>query len=206
MGAWLLATSWGGRTEESIPVGETHNVGFKAATATQCTLPRPHHASATGALNSSSKSPTCSYAERTPSIARNCPATLQAVRHVSVSIDRTPQEVYDFLSDAENFLPKWATGSKAFLTRAEGGWIVESPVGKVKMQFAAKNTLGILDFDFILESGLTIHNPMRVIPNGNGSELIRTVLREPGMSGEGFAEETEWAVKDLARIRELLNR
>jgi carbon monoxide dehydrogenase subunit G len=128
------------------------------------------------------------------------------VRHVSVSIDRPPQEVYDFVSDAENFLPKWATSSNAFVTRADGGWIIDSPVGKVKMQFAAKNALGILDFDFILESGVTIHNPMRVIPNGNGSELVRTVLREPGMSGERFADETEWAEKDLATLRDLLNR
>jgi hypothetical protein len=151
-------------------------------------------------------SPSCSIAERTPLIATNCPGTLQAVRHVSVSIDRPPQEVYDFVSAPENVLPKWATGPQGFIRRADDGWIVDSPVGKVKMQFAAKNALGILDFDFILESGLTIHNPMRVIPNGNGSELIRTVLREPGMSGEGFAEETEWAEKDLAMIRELLNR
>jgi hypothetical protein len=183
-----------------MPGEETHNGHFKGAAATECGL----ETSAADPRTSGSFSPRCSIAERTPLIAS--PRTLHDVRHVSVSIDRTPQEVYDFVSDAENFLPKWATGPNAFFTRADDGWIVASPVGKVKMQFAAKNTLGILDFDFILESGVTIHNPMRVIPNGHGSELIRTVLREPGMSGEGFAEETEWAEKDLTTIRELLNR
>ena len=34
---------------------------------------------------------------------------LLEVRHISVSIDRLPQDVYEFASKLEN-LPKWATG------------------------------------------------------------------------------------------------
>src|SRR4051794_31670390 len=118
IGAWLLATSWDGRTGASIPAGENHNRQFKTATTTEFGLRTPSRTCRLGAsdrLRSTNISPKCSIPESTPLIAMDCSWTIQTARHVSVSIDRPPQEVYDFVSDAENFLPKWATSSNAFV-------------------------------------------------------------------------------------------
>ena len=38
-----------------------------------------------------------------------------------------------------------------------------------------------MDHDGELTSGAVVHNPMRVVPNGEGSELVLTLICRPGM-------------------------
>lgn len=125
------------------------------------------------------------------------------VRHISVSIDRPPAEVYRFASTIEN-LPRWATGLGESIRQVDGAWIAESPMGKVQVRFAERNEFGVLDHDVVLESGETIHNPMRVVPNGAGSEVSFTLFRQPGVSAEKFAEDAMWVEKDLRTLKRLL--
>jgi predicted 3-demethylubiquinone-9 3-methyltransferase (glyoxalase superfamily) len=98
------------------------------------------------------------------------------VRHISVSINRPANEVYEFASKPEN-LPQWATGLGGSIRKVKGEWTAHTPMGKAKIRFAEKNQFGILDHDAILESGVTFHNPMRVLPNGRRSEVIFTLFR-----------------------------
>jgi hypothetical protein len=60
-------------------------------------------------------------------------------------------------------------------------------MGKVKIRFVKKNPYGVLNHDVTLESGVTIHTPMRVVSNGQACELIFTLIRQPGMSDEKLA-------------------
>jgi hypothetical protein len=73
--------------------------------------------------------------------------------------------------------------------REGGAWVADAPFGRVKIRFAEKNTFGVMDHDVELDSGVIIHNPMRVVPHGDGSEFIFTLLRQPDMSEEQFAED-----------------
>lgn len=131
--------------------------------------------------------------------------TMPTVRHISVFINRPPNEVYDFASNPEN-LPKWATGLGGSIKNVDDEWIAESPMDKIKIWFAEKNKFGILDHDVIVESGLKIHNPMRVVPNGKGSEVIFTLFRQPDMSDEKFLEDAKWVEKDLRILKDLLEK
>jgi len=133
------------------------------------------------------------------------PNTLPVVRHISVSINRPSDQVYDFASKPEN-LPKWATGLGGSIKNVNGEWIADAPMGKVKIRFAKRNTFGILDHDVILESGVIIHNPMRVVPNGSGSEVFFTLFRQPDVSDEKFSEDAKWVEKDLRILKDLLER
>lgn len=128
--------------------------------------------------------------------------TLHA-RHISVSIHRAPQEVYDFAADPEN-LPKWATGLAGGIRKVKDEWVADSPLGKIKIRFAERNSFGVLDHDVILESGAQFHNPMRVVPNGSGSEVIFTLFRQPETSDEKFEEDARWVKKDLNALKRLL--
>jgi uncharacterized membrane protein len=125
------------------------------------------------------------------------------VRHISVSLSRPPDEVYAFVSNPEN-LPKWATGLGGSIKKVGGEWIADSPMGKIKIKFAEKNTFGILDHEVLLESGVTINNPMRVIANGKGSEIFFTLIRRPETSDEKFEEDAGWVEKDLRILKGLL--
>jgi len=126
-------------------------------------------------------------------------------KHVSVSINRSADDVYDFASNPEN-LPKWAAGLSGSIKKIKGDWIAESPMGVVKVQFAGENKFGILDHDVTLPSGETVYNPMRVFPNNDGSELIFTVYQRPDMSGEMFAEDANAVKRDLESLKTLLEQ
>ena len=59
-----------------------------------------------------------------------------------------------------------------------GQWFVDSSDGRLLIAFAERNDYGILlDHDVTLPSGETVHNPMRVIPDGDGCEVVITLRR-----------------------------
>src|SRR5687767_15101233 len=129
---------------------------------------------------------------------------MQEVRHISISIARQLAEVYAFASDPRN-MSRWAAGlARSELTREGDGWDAAAPFGKVRVKFAPPNVFGVLDHDVALESGLTVHNPMRVLPNGEGSEFVFTLIRRPDMSDQEFADDLAAVEKDLGALKALL--
>src|SRR5262249_17157115 len=102
-------------------------------------------------------------------------------------------------------LPKWASGlAQGRVTQVNGEWIANAPMGNVKIRFAERNELGVLDHEVTLESGVTIHNPMRVLPNGAESEVVFSLFKLPGVSEERFVEDAEWVERDLQSLKALL--
>jgi hypothetical protein len=131
---------------------------------------------------------------------------MHEVRHISVSIARRPAEVYAFAADPRN-LPRWASGlARSTVTRDGDGWVADSPMGKIQVRFAERNEFGVLDHDVRLESGVTVHNPMRVVANGEGSEFTFTLIRRAGMSDAEFAVDAAAVERDLRTLRDLLER
>jgi Polyketide cyclase / dehydrase and lipid transport len=129
--------------------------------------------------------------------------TFPAVHHISVSVDRPPAEVYAFAANPEN-LPQWAKGLSGSIEKVGDEWIADSPMGRVKVRFVARNELGVLDHDVTLESGMRVHNPMRVVANGEGSELVFSLFRRPGVSDEAFAADARAVERDLLALKNLL--
>jgi uncharacterized membrane protein len=125
--------------------------------------------------------------------------------HISVSINRPADEVYEFASNPEN-LPQWAAGLSGSIKNANGDWIAESPMGRISIKFAERNKFGILDHDVTLPSGAKVHNPMRVLPNNDGSELIFTLYQRPDMSEQMFAEDAKEVARDLEKLKSLLEK
>jgi hypothetical protein len=125
------------------------------------------------------------------------------VRHVSVSILRSPADVYAFAVNGAN-LPRWASGLGHTAESSAGEWLLNGPLGLVRVRFAPLNALGVLDHDVVLPTGDTVHNPLRVVPNGAGSELTFALFRLPGVSAEKFAEDAQWVERDLIRLKTLL--
>jgi hypothetical protein len=131
--------------------------------------------------------------------------SLSEVRHVSVSIVRPLDAVYQFAANPEN-MPKWAVGlGTSFSPRGDGSWLAEGgPVGGATVRFVERNRLGVLDHDVTVASGETIHNPIRVLPNGAGSEVVFTLFRRAGVSSAQFAQDAQAVEKDLRTLKRLL--
>lgn len=131
---------------------------------------------------------------------------MRDVQHISIYIDRSPADVYDFASNPRN-LPRWASGLARSDVRQEGDeWIVDAPFGRVRIRFVARNSLGVLDHDVTLASGVTVHNPMRVLPHGGGSEFLFTLFRRPEMSDEQYSEDKAAVENDLKTLKQLLEK
>jgi hypothetical protein len=124
-------------------------------------------------------------------------------RHLSVSINRDAREVYNFVCVPENF-PRWASGLGRLLKKLNDEWVAETLEGPVKVRFSERNEFGVLDHWVSPTPGLEIYIPMRVIPNGGGSELLFTLFRLADMSDDKFAADAEWVKGDLTSLKKLL--
>lgn len=130
--------------------------------------------------------------------------TLQRVRHISLGIERPYEAVYGFLSNPENF-PKWASGlGKSFQPAGEREWLADTPMGRLRVRFSEENDFGVLDHSVLPEQGEPVRNPMRVLSNGSGSEVVFSLFQRPGMTDEEFARDAAWVEKDLVALKALL--
>jgi hypothetical protein len=124
--------------------------------------------------------------------------------HVSTTVDRPAGDVYGYASNPLN-LSTWAAGlAHRDVELVDGQWVVDSPMGRVVVAFAPSNDFGVLDHDVTLPAGETVHNPMRVIPNGDGCDVVFTVHRRPGMTATDFAADIDAVTADLAALRALM--
>lgn len=125
-------------------------------------------------------------------------------KQVSVSINAPFDKVYNFISDPMN-LPKWASGlSKSHIEKSGDLWVADSPMGKVKVRFAEKNKLGIVDHDVILPNGEVNNNPLRVMKNADGSEVVFTLFRQKGVTDQAYAKDAQTIESDLLKLKETL--
>lgn len=131
--------------------------------------------------------------------------TILKSRTLSVSIDAPPKKVHDFASDPEN-LPKWAKGLCKSVRNSGADWIVETPQGPMKIRFVEKNELGVLDHYVSTSPGVEASVPMRVLPNGSGSEEIFTLFWLPDMSDEKYDEDATWVERDLKTLKNTLEK
>ncbi|MDD4968538.1 MAG: hypothetical protein PHT07_03820 [Paludibacter sp.] len=125
------------------------------------------------------------------------------LKNISISINRTADEVYQFTSNPEN-LPKWASGFVHAVTRQNGHWVGETDFGNVIIDFTAPNSFGILDHQVTLPGGEAVNNPMRVIKNNLGCEVIFTLFWIPSRTVEQFNEDVRLVIGDLQNLKEIL--
>ena len=124
-------------------------------------------------------------------------------KHLSERINRPAAAVYDYASDPAN-LPEWAPGLGSSVEHVDGRWLVDSPMGRASVAFVPRNEYGVLDHDVTMPSGEIVYNPMRVTKDGNGSEMVFTLRRLPGMSDEDFERDAKAVAADLARLKRVL--
>jgi Polyketide cyclase / dehydrase and lipid transport len=127
----------------------------------------------------------------------------EASRHIGVVIARSADAVYRFARDPAN-LPRWAAGLGGSVELVDGRWIADSPTGSVTVEFVTENRFGVLDHTVTLPSGVAVLNPMRVLPLGEGCEVVFTLRRQTGMDEEAFLADAEAVARDLGTLKRVL--
>jgi hypothetical protein len=126
-------------------------------------------------------------------------------RHLAERIERTADEVYAYAADPAH-LPEWASGLGSGIEQVDGRWFTKAGDGSVEIAFAPRNEFGVLDHYVTLPSGESIYVPMRVVADGEASEVVFTLRRLEGMTDEELARDEAAVVADLARLKAVIER
>jgi hypothetical protein len=126
--------------------------------------------------------------------------TVNRAEVVHISILTPPEQVVAFLGDMNNW-PTWAPWVRSVSRSSTRDWTLQTEAGQMKVHFVEQNPFGVLDHQVTLESGMTVLNAMRVVPNGSGTELVMVVLQSPGASDEDFERDVRAVRDDFARIK-----
>lgn len=127
-------------------------------------------------------------------------------RTISISIDRHWKDVYDAIWRPRDF-PKWASGLRASSLIPDGErWKAEGPDGSITIRFTDQNAFGVMDHVVRVGVGPEIYVPLRIVPNGDGAEVLLTLFRQPGVPDAEFEADAEWVERDLLALKALVTR
>jgi hypothetical protein len=127
-------------------------------------------------------------------------------RHLSITIGRSADEVYDFARRPQN-LALWASGLGQ-IRQSGNEWVAQSTGGDMRLRFVERNDYGVLDHWVTTPDGTNIYVPLRVVGcknNGEyGCEVVLTLFRQPDMTDAKFDEDADWVLRDLAALKQLM--
>ena len=115
---------------------------------------------------------------------------------------RLIENLFEFHRNCHAFIR--AAGLSAGIRLVDERWITDSPMGEVEVAFVGPVELGVLDHDVLMPDGTVVHNPLRVLPNDEGSEVVFTLYRLSGVSDEDFERDAALVGEDLERLRTVL--
>ncbi len=132
--------------------------------------------------------------------------TPMPARIIHLTIDKPWRDVYAFASQPEN-MPRWAAGLASGLSREGEDWIGDGgPIGKIRVRFAPRNDFGVIDHTVTLETGSSFENALRVVPNGDGAEIMFVLIRQAEMDDQAFETDAAAIFKDLGTLKDILEQ
>ena len=119
---------------------------------------------------------------------------------VHITIGRPPMFLEGFLRDVTEW-HRWAPWVHSAEQLSAHEWLVQSDVGSMRLRFVEPNAFGVLDHEVALESGTTAFNALRVVSNGDGSELVMVILQGPQASTVEFERDVDAVRADFIRMK-----
>jgi uncharacterized protein YndB with AHSA1/START domain len=126
------------------------------------------------------------------------------VKHISVSINRSAEAVYEFASNPENF-PRWVVMMES-ITRGNNVWLAQTKAGEIEITWPEQNEYYVLDHDVTFPDGNTVTNSMRIIKNDDGCEFVFTLFQRPGVSASEFEDDAKLVLTDLLKLKSIMER
>jgi Polyketide cyclase / dehydrase and lipid transport len=119
----------------------------------------------------------------------------------SITIQAPPDAVLRFVADPFN-LPRWAPGFAPSVHERDGLWFIAGDSGEREIIVTASPELGTFDLWPASDPRRGIRT--RVIPNGDGSDYVFTLLLDDGIEPDALADQLRVVEQELAALRQLL--
>ena len=116
-------------------------------------------------------------------------------RTITISVSRKTGDVFDAILASP---PKMMTDAKQ---NDDGSWSFSTPRGNANLKFMENKTFGILDHLYV-DDETSWEVPMRVVSNGDESEVIITLVKPDVLTDEQFDER----MKELGLVFENLKK
>ena len=113
-------------------------------------------------------------------------------------------EVNKFVGDTfDSILALFPTVVPDARINSDGWWYFIGPYGRSKIKFNQNRSLGILDHEYIDEES-SWKIPMRIIPNGNSSEVVIILNKPKQLTDEQFNERVKKINKLVISMKKIL--
>ena len=112
-------------------------------------------------------------------------------------VNKMAGETFDAILD---LFPKIISDAKI---NSNGWWSFIGPYGKSKVKFNSNRSLGILDHQYVDEES-SWNIPMRIIPNGDFSEIIIVLTKPEQLTNFQFDERVEKINKIAISMKTML--
>ena len=126
--------------------------------------------------------------------------------HIAQPVRCSARTAYAFASDPAN-LPVWAAGLGGTPVQVDGPrWRLSTPDGDVELLWTPANDLGVLDHTLVLPDGTASYNPMRVLADGDGCEVVFPLRRQPSTTDEDLERDAAAVAQDLRTLARVLEQ
>jgi hypothetical protein len=116
---------------------------------------------------------------------------------ISIEVNKMTGDTFDIIIE---MFPKLIPDAKI---NSDGWWSFIGPYGKSKVKFNQNKSLGILDHQYIDEDS-SWNIPMRIIPNGDFSEVIIILKKPESLTDFQFNERVEKINKLVTSMKKTL--
>ena len=120
-------------------------------------------------------------------------------RTLSFTVKRKTGETFDAILNSPSQIMPDAKKSK------DGWWSFTTPRGTAKLKFNENKTFGILDHLYVDEESKW-NIPMRVVPSGDESEIIITLIKPDEITDEQFNERMNEIGQVFQNLKELIEK
>jgi len=117
----------------------------------------------------------------------------------SLGVAASPADVHAYLSDAGN-LPAWAPGFAPRISPSGSSWLVTRDDGEFTIDVVAEPRSRAVDFVSASDHARGLF--ARVLPNGDGSEVVFTLLFAPDTPQDVVATQALTLETELAAVRD----
>jgi hypothetical protein len=122
---------------------------------------------------------------------------------VSVSINAKPEKVWNFVSDLLHWR-QFSDFGKDIEQISDTEWIFHTSQGDVQVIPKFDKERLLLDQVCIIASGEEQFIPYRIVPNGDGCEIMMTNQQTATVNDEEYAEQLKWMTDELNNLKKIM--